>query len=138
MCSQADMVLSSIGYRSKPMEGVAFDAARGVVIHRYMLPCLESSDLTRAAQLFDILKWPLIMRDMRVQHAELLLCLAPTFQLSKMVPKRCAGLAGQAGCCKQMAAPTLGCMWWAGQSEVPLASLVRADILNSGFTQQLL
>ena len=34
MCCQADMVLSSIGYKSKPMEGVAFDAAKGVVIHR--------------------------------------------------------------------------------------------------------
>ncbi|CAL8471382.1 g10924 [Coccomyxa elongata] len=30
----ADMVLSSIGYKSKPMEGLAFDASRGVVIHR--------------------------------------------------------------------------------------------------------
>ncbi len=31
---QADMVLSSIGYRSEAIEGVAFDARRGVVMHR--------------------------------------------------------------------------------------------------------
>ncbi|CAL5228332.1 g11441 [Coccomyxa viridis] len=30
----ADMVLSSIGYRSEAIEGVAFDARRGVVMHR--------------------------------------------------------------------------------------------------------
>lgn len=28
------MVLTSIGYRSIPIEGVAFDTARGVVVHR--------------------------------------------------------------------------------------------------------
>jgi len=32
--AQADMVLSSIGYRSEAIEGVAFDARRGVVMHR--------------------------------------------------------------------------------------------------------
>ena len=31
---QADMVLSSIGYRSEAIEGVAFDARLGVVMHR--------------------------------------------------------------------------------------------------------
>ena len=33
-CVQADMVLSSIGYRSEAIEGVAFDARGGVVMHR--------------------------------------------------------------------------------------------------------
>ena len=33
-CVQADMVLSSIGYRSEAIEGIAFDVRRGVVMHR--------------------------------------------------------------------------------------------------------
>ncbi len=39
VCAQADMVLSSIGYRSEAIEGVAFDARRGVVMHRYLGIC---------------------------------------------------------------------------------------------------
>jgi len=36
------MVLTSIGYRSKPIEGVAFDTARGVVVHRCASHCSRS------------------------------------------------------------------------------------------------
>jgi hypothetical protein len=32
--AQADMVLSSIGYRSVPLEGAPFDARRGVLVNR--------------------------------------------------------------------------------------------------------
>lgn len=32
--AQADLVLTSIGYKTLALEGVAFDAARGVVLHR--------------------------------------------------------------------------------------------------------
>jgi hypothetical protein len=63
---------------------------------------------------------------MRVQHVHLLSCFA--VHLCKVLLKRCAGFAGQAGCCRQMATLTLGSMWWAGQSEVPLASSVRAGL----------
>lgn len=66
---------------------------------------------------------------MRVQHVHLLICFA--VHLCKVMLERCAGFAGQAGCCRQMATLTLGSMWWAGQSEVPLASSVRVHILHS-------
>ena len=36
-CAQADMVLTSIGYKAVAMEGVSFDAARGVIRHRWAL-----------------------------------------------------------------------------------------------------
>lgn len=35
--AQADLVLSSIGYRSVPLEGAPFDAARGVLANRRVL-----------------------------------------------------------------------------------------------------
>ncbi len=105
MRCQADMVLSSIGYKSKPMEGVAFDASRGVVIHRCAPLTLECIDHMRRAygQFEDA-----------IRHGVLLL-------------KVIVGVAGQAECYKQMTALTPGCMWLAGLSEAPLASLVNCS-----------
>ena len=36
-CAQADLVLTSIGYKAVAMEGASFDAARGVIRHRCAL-----------------------------------------------------------------------------------------------------